>query len=89
MEKDNHKTKVIFRKSKDGEILALFPELSYRRNYHTTCYQHIGQHGEADYHHCITITKLAKPGEYKDLKIELESLGYDLIVRQKANITYK
>ena len=88
MGKDTFKTKVVFRKVKEGDVLALFPEQSYCINYKTECYQHIGQHGEADYQHCIAITKLATPGEYKDLKAELESLGYALEVKQRAKIYY-
>ena len=86
---DKDKTKVVFRKYKDGDILALFPELSYRRNYMTECYQHVGQHGEGDYQWCIADTKPATPEEYADLKAELEGIGYNLLIRKKARIIWK
>ena len=42
------KVKVIFRKDKEGNIIAFFPEL--RVNYgNIASYMHIGQHSEADY----------------------------------------
>lgn len=89
---DKHKTKVVFRKFKNKdipELIALFPEESYRHEYMTGSYMHIGQHGDCDYHAVISMTTLAKPGEYKDLKTELESIGYNLLVRQRASISYK
>ncbi|MCK5236221.1 MAG: hypothetical protein KAR06_04470 [Deltaproteobacteria bacterium] len=82
-------TKVIFRKYPEGDVIALFPDNSYRRNYMTECYQHIGQHGEGDYRGVVASTKPATPEEYADLKAELESIGYDLDVRKRAKITYR
>ena len=42
------KVKVIFRKDKEGNIIAFLPEL--RVNYgNIASYMHIGQHSEADY----------------------------------------
>lgn len=68
-------TKVVFRKFKDGEVIAVFPEVSY--NYvHIMSYQHVGQHGD-----CVpwisSFTKPATPDEYADLLAELKSIGYD------------
>ncbi len=85
MEKDKEKTKVIFRKFKDGEIIALFPEVQANDS-HWGCmsYMHIGQHGAARYN-IVWDTKLAKPEEYADLKTELEDLGYNLEVRKRVN----
>ncbi len=80
-------TKVVFRKYKEGDILALFPECP-EVNYTVVCYQHIGQHGSADYQQCVAISKPATENEYQDLKRELESLGYDLKVVKKAKINY-
>ena len=75
--------KVIFRKFKNGDIIALFPEepFSYTSDL-CMSYMHIGQHGAASLE-IIFETKLAKPEEYKDLKEELESLGYILEVKRK------
>jgi len=78
-------TKVIFRKWGDETILALFPEVpaSVSRD---TCesYEHVGQHGGADYRHCIRKTKPATPKEYAPLKAELEKIGYCLAVIKRA-----
>lgn len=75
----NEKTRVIFRKFSDGEIIALFPELPGTNNYQWDCdsYMHTGQHGSASVE-LPYITLPATPQEYSDLKRELESLGYDL-----------
>jgi hypothetical protein len=93
MEQDTEETIVIFRKYKKRhtvykstpEILALFPEIIGDPNKLTCmCYQHVGQHGDADYGYCINeLTVPAKPEEYSDLKEELESLGYKLKVMRK------
>ena len=87
MERDTEITKVVFRKFKQGgDILALFPEIPADMNGHCQSYQHIGQHGAADFYHCIhTLTVPAKPAEYADLKAELEGRGYNLQVIQRAS----
>ena len=76
-------TKVVFRKwhGEGGGILALFPEIPADiHGHHCQSYQHVGQHGGADYSLCIGKTAPAAPGEYADLKEELESIGYRLEV---------
>lgn len=79
------KTTVIFRKYKPkNTIIALFP-YDIHNGYLVTCYIHIGQHMGADYNHCIKSSKPAKPNEYEPLKKELESIGYNLEVREKYN----
>ena len=68
------------------EILAIFPYEIYNFKGNVNCYQHVGQHGEADYRHCIdTLTTPATEEEAKDLKAELESIGYNLKVMKKRN----
>lgn len=80
------KTIVVFRKYKDGDILALFPyEKADVAGRYCMCYAHIGQHSDADYFLCIRATTPAIPEEYADLKKELEFRDYDLIVRQKKS----
>ena len=81
---ESDKTIVVFRKWRDtGSVLALFPfELHNGRL--CMSYEHIGQHGAADYGHCIDATVSAMPKEYAALKRELEGLGYKLSVRKKA-----
>ena len=76
------KTKVIFRKFKNGDVIALFPELPAYKHY-ITCYEHFGQHGSADYHVVLDQTKLASPKEYQELKKELETIGYDVVVYKR------
>ena len=71
-------TKVTFRKFPDGEIIALFPELSWDNRGNVTSYLHNGQHGPADYTGVILRTTLATEEEYKDLLRELvEIVEYD------------
>ena len=82
MERDAEKTRVVFRKYKDGDILALFPELS-EGGAAVESYMRIGQHSSADYNHCIRTTKPATPKEYKNLAIELTSIGYNLLIRKR------
>ena len=76
-------TLTIFRKFFNGEIIALFPELDENSPYYCMSYMHIGQHSGADYHGVIQITTKATPKEYESLKTELESIGYNLKIRQK------
>lgn len=84
-------TKVIFRKFKrEGDIIALFPELPGDRNPETcNSYMHIGQHGSASVA-LVADTRLAKPDEYADLLAELQRIGYaDLrIVKRFTNADY-
>lgn len=76
-------TKVIFRKDNDGTIVAIFPQTpSTNDGRYCLCYQHVGQHSSCD-PAVVYQTKLADPAEYKDLKLELERIGYKLKVRSK------
>ncbi len=87
MEKDNYKTDVIFRVVKiQGitEVTAFFP-YEVENNGLVSCYAHCGQHGSADYKYCVSKGHLATENEYKELKTELEGLGYDLKVIRKQN----
>lgn len=82
MEKDTEKTRVIFRKFKEGDIIALFPEIAIGANF-CNSYMHIGEHGGAGYSSCIRRTVPATHEEYKDLAVELESIGYNLLIRKR------
>ena len=76
------KTKVIFRFwNVSQEVIAIFPELPGDSN-PSTCmsYEHMGQHGACNPDGIIQESRLALPEEYEDLKKELESCGYDLII---------
>ena len=79
-------TKVIFRKFKNGEVIALFPqEPATRDGWECMSYMHVGQHGSAD-PFVVNHTKPAMPWEYSELYKELKSIGYnDLAVCKKFN----
>lgn len=71
-------TKVVFRKWKGGDIIALFPDEPWSRHDCTTSsYMHIGQHGAADYAGVVASTRPACEEEYRDLLAELRAIGYD------------
>ena len=82
-------TIVIFRKwpsRNGGDVIALFPyEKSDFEGRYCMSYERIGQHGGADFHGVVNVTKLATPAEYADLKAELERIGYKLIMRKRVN----
>ena len=77
--------KVIFRMW-GSSVIALFPEIDADRNpHHCLSYEHVGQHGGADYTGIIAKSRPAKPKEYADLRRELIRQGYRrLQVRQRA-----
>lgn len=87
IEPDKHKTAVIFRKWRkraDGGVIALFPEIpcdAYR--FYVMSYEHMGQHGGADYAGVMFQTLPATEEEFITLKRELERLGYNLAVYQR------
>ena len=89
VDKEEPETLVIFRVWKPkfrinsgDNILALFPGVDDGLG-NCSSYEHVGQHGGADYNGCVMRTRPAKPSEYQDLKQELEQLGYRLKVIQR------
>ena len=75
-------TLVVFRRwpvSSGGDIIALFPEqpADYLGRY-CDAYEHVGQHGGADYHGVVQVTKPVSDDEAADLIRELEHIGYRL-----------
>jgi hypothetical protein len=80
-------TIVIFRRWKDcGDIIALFPELPADVNgYFCDAYEHVGQHGGADYFGVMQATKPVSAKQAADLKRELTRIGYRLTVRNRAS----
>lgn len=82
MKKDNLKTDVIFRKYRDGQIIALFVH-NKDRHANIESYMHVGQHSMADYGGVVMCTKLATKEEYQNLFEELESIGYNLQIVKK------
>lgn len=70
---------VVFRKWKDGNVIALFPELpADLSGNHCDAYEHVGQHGGADYHGVIQQTKPCSVDDAADLINELGTIGYEL-----------
>jgi hypothetical protein len=82
-------TKVVFRKYRDGDIIALFPELPGDMNWANTClsYMTVGQHGAANYAGVMNDTTSCSAKEAIALRQELEGVGYNLrtMKRQTAD----
>ena len=71
-------TRVVFRRFKEGEIIALFPYMPWNAHGNAvTSYMHTGQHAAADYACVIAVTRPATAEEYRELLAELTSVGYD------------
>jgi len=91
IEKDTHITEVVFRvdttKDWKGTVFALLPHEVCDYSGNVTTYQHVGQHSAANYKYCIATSRPATEAEYKDLKAEMESVGYNFKVINKQ--TYK
>lgn len=88
MQQTAEKTVVIFRRWKQHgpqHIIALFPYEIADNQGHCQSYEHVGQHGGADYSGVVAQTDPALEHEYADLKAELEARGYVLEVRKRAN----
>jgi hypothetical protein len=71
-------TRVIFRKwhtRYGGEVIALFPEIESGYTM-VLSYEHLGQHGGANYESVLRQSRPAAPVEYKALKRELESYPF-------------
>lgn len=70
---------VIYRKHRNGNLIALFPEIpADHSGRYCVSYTHIGQHGAADYNLAIRQTGPATYAETRELATELEALGYML-----------
>jgi hypothetical protein len=70
---------VVFRRWRNGDVIALFPELpSDLSGNHCDAYEHVGQHGGADYHGVIRATRPCSLSEATDLAAELRTIGYEL-----------
>jgi len=62
----------------DSEVLALFPDFPIWEKDMITSYAHIGQHSNA--HKTLMRRKSLSEPQYRDLKRELEMIGYKLDV---------
>lgn len=83
-------TRIVFRKWRNGDIIALFPDIQ-ETEYKVLVYEHIGQHGVADYTNVISITRPASPEEYHGLMTELKTIGYKNIkvIKKAKNGFYR
>ena len=81
--KDYTKTKVIFRKFKGGDVIAMFPEIPGSNGRECMSYMHTGQHGSADPALVYDDTVKPSPKETSALRDELRAVGYDIEVRYK------
>jgi len=84
---NEQETLVIFRRWRDtGSIIALFPELpSDYQGYFCDAYEHVGQHGGADFHGVVQATKPVAVDDAKDLIEELTRIGYRLKPIKRAS----
>ena len=81
-------TRTMFRKFPDEDIVALFPDILASHGGLILDYMHIGQHGQADYEHVMSITVPALPDEFKPLLDELTNLvGYHCFIINKREDT--
>lgn len=84
---NNEKTLVIFRRWHDADnIIALFPEIPSDINgYYCEAYEHVGQHGGADYHGVVQASRPATDEEAASLAQELAQIGYNLQPIKRAS----
>lgn len=80
---------VVFRRWRDaGSIIALFPEIpSDISGYFCEAFEHVGQHGGADYHGVVQATRPATEEEAAGLADELTKIGYKLKPIKRASQT--
>jgi hypothetical protein len=78
---------VVFRRwRRGGSIIALFPELPADiYGQYCDAYEHIGQHGGADFHGVIQQSVPARAEESADLAEELTKIGYKLRPIKRAS----
>ena len=83
----NEITLVVFRRWRDTKtVFALFPTLpSDNEGRYCDSYEHVGQHGGADYFGCVHVSRPVSLDEATDLIRELERIGYRLRVIKRAS----
>lgn len=74
----SEKTRMIFRRFPEGDVIALMPDESTGTGY-IGSYQHLGQHGDAS-RDLIEDLEPATQSEIEELKNELEKIGYNIEV---------
>jgi len=83
VKRDLEITRMIFRTFKEGDVIAIMPDLSYGLSGLCESYQRIGQHGGADYLSVMKSTRAATDAEIKPLLMELEGLGYNVKIAKR------
>lgn len=69
MQKDTHKTLVVFRKFKDTQdVIALFPAVINYPNGNCESYMRVGQHGAANYNGLLDDTLPTTDQEHRALR---------------------
>lgn len=79
------RTRVIFRRYKAGDVVAILLDVPANLGY-VTCYAHVGQHDEGHYFRVMGDTRPATAAEYAALARELDGRGYDLVLRKRRTI---
>lgn len=91
MEKDEHTTDMLFRVDISGVfrgvVTAIFPHEVSDMNGNVTVYAHTGQHMAGDYQRCINTSRKATEYEYRKLKEELETIGYNIRIVTRRDYT--
>lgn len=79
--------RVVFRRWRGGGgVIALFPELPANiHGIYCDSYEHVGQHGGADYPGVVRQTAPASPEESAALAAELTRIGYRLVPVRRAS----
>lgn len=73
-----------------GDVIALFPAIAADvHGINCLSYQHIGQHGGADYDTIVRDSRPATQREYRELKRELTRIGYRLRVVQRRTPAHR
>ena len=83
----DEQTLVVFRRWRDtGSIIALFPELPADYDgWFCDAYEHVGQHGGADYYGVIAATTPVSFDDAAPLADELTRIGYHLLPIKRAS----
>ena len=78
---------VVFRRWKEnGDVIALFPALpADLYGEYCDAYEHVGQHGGADYHGVVQHTRPCSLNDAADLVTELRRIGYILRPIRRAS----
>jgi hypothetical protein len=90
MKQPRDRTRTVFRKFKDGAVIALFVDIPESTPGSCLSYMHVGQHGAADYLGVMLTTKAATSEEKRQLWDELLAIGYDIkCIKRRYKSRYK